>query len=70
MAREQIIEIEIDLETGEMRSDTLNFVGKECEAIQDELTKAMAGIIVDSEKKPEYDAKVQMVQSSKQHVRK
>ena len=70
MARELVIEMEFDMKTGEMRSDTLNFVGKDCENIQNELTKAMAGLVVEQTNKPEKDMKVQMVQISKQSVKK
>jgi hypothetical protein len=68
MARELIIEMEFDIKTGEMRSDTLNFIGKDCEKIQDELTKAVAGLVLEVENKPEKEAKVQTVQISKQNV--
>ncbi len=70
MARELIIEMEFDIKTGEMRSDTLNFVGKDCEKIQDELTKAVAGIILEQDKKPEFEIRVQTVQISKQSVKR
>lgn len=70
MARELVIEMEFDIKTGEMRSDTLNFVGKDCEKIQDELTKAVAGLVVEVENKPEKDVRVQTVQVVKQPVRR
>ena len=69
MSKERIVELEIDIDTGIVTSDTLNFVGKECEALQDGLTKALAGDLIEQTDKPEKEAQVQEVQIAKQNVR-
>lgn len=70
MAQERILEVEIDLSTGVPTIDTLNFVGKECESIQDQLQASLAGDVIEKVEKPEKEAEVQTVAVARQGVRR
>jgi hypothetical protein len=69
MARQVEVEIEIDIKTGAVTSDTLNFVGKECEAVHDTLQRALNGQVLEKVNKPEKEQKVVQVQINRQQVK-
>ncbi len=69
MAEERIIEIEIDMKTGHVSSDTLNFTGKECEEIHDAIQRELQGEILQQIDKPEKEQMVVQIQNTKQQTR-